>query len=330
MKAQEILQRCPNTRCIQIEPGFVWIAGRDGRTRYQPFPAGKYILHMPAMIGRTKDGKTPLFFGFDSLSVTGERHGLPYINRCVQMCEKYGVIGVYPFPPQSEFFSLWHGWTTPGGAIRGRMVRDDIPFVAAVAEAVGSRVSRLFGNGDLQFCAAGFSDAGQFVQMIDLRMPGVFSLVISVNGTIDVTLPAPLPGSRIVVIHGGNNHVLPEDGGIGQGLIACAKCWVAAGARAARSRPDMQAYRYAVANGVLEAQMGYGEGFTVKRFGDAAVQFTVEGGGHEWFGRLQGRVDGQNVESLWSPTNKGPIATNFAVNETIPQECGWQEVARRH
>lgn len=286
-----------------------------------------YILHVPETLRCTAEGRFVALVNCDSWAAD-ERHGGPIVNGLNEVCDQYGVIGVYPYP-YPQWGGLWRGWNTPDGALRYNKRWDDVLFISDLLDSLESEV------GALNFIAAGFSNGGMFVQNVDLRLPGRLKGVVSVNGTIDPALPLPTPGSRIVVIHGvenpkvkdpkkrGGDRMLPYRGGVGTSLRAKFECRLLGGARAHESRPDLQARRYAEANYVL-GQRWEDEhpGFTRVVYGwdepAFAVEYLVHGGGHAWYGRKTGK----GMESPFSRLNASLMPTVFSVNDTIVREAG--------
>ena len=91
--------------------------------------------------------------------------------------------------------------------------------------------------GATEFILAGFSNGGMFVQNCELRLPGKFKGVVSVNGTIDPKLPLPCPGAKIVVIHGDEDSHAALQGWSWAEPRAKFECWLLGGGnRAAESK----------------------------------------------------------------------------------------------
>lgn len=305
----QIQKRCPGIRLVQLRV--------QGMLR-------NVLLYVPANLRRTADGRLVILLGLDSWS-PDERHGLPVVNRVVQdICEQFGVIGVFPFP-YPQCLGLWRGWNTPEGALRWSPAFDDTNFIEELLEYLNGEF------GSIQVVAAGFGAGGTFAQLLDVRLPGVLHGVASINGTIDPTnLPFPRRGARILVVHGKHNPLLPFEGGVASTFKKRLHAWLLAGRRAHLSRPADQVARYAVANGLLDQMQMPPElqrpgvcDFTCygPPLSSPAVQYLVNGG-HMWYGR---NVGGQ-YESMLSHANVGAAPPSFSVNEAIAQAFAFDQL----
>lgn len=308
MNAAEILSVVPNSRLMDLGSG-------EGR---------KSILQLSKDLALTASGHHVGFIGPDSWAGPwDERQGMPYVNRCADMCQQYGLVGIWPFPDRR----WWgRGWCAPGGALRFDKGRADLDFFAALIDTVRREI------GPIDFIMGGFGDAGLFCRLFDCLMPGLLIGHVSVNGTCRATSPRPRPGSGVMVCHGLDNQFFPPRGGIGKSLIAQARCRLL-GKCAWESRPDLQVLDYAEVNGVLgekvqEHQAGYIRTQYGKNPDCPIVEYQVVGGKHSWYGRRRGEEGGMNMESSRSLGNTGNAPPDFSVCDAIAKEFRFAQLTR--
>lgn len=289
MKISEIMSQCWTTDLLNIEV--------EGRLR------SAIIMQPLGFI--TATGCRKAIIWLDSWSID-ERHGAPIVNGGHDLCRKVDALSVSAFPARRGKFS--YGWNTPNGAIRTKPGWDDINYLHRLIASLRDE------HGPLDVYLVAFSDASMLAHIAAYRLaPGTIRGVVSVNGTVDPSLPLPHPGIKFLCVHGTENTMLPFHGGVGTSLRARLTAWLLSGDRARASRPDMQAPRYAAANGFSEpTEVESSRESHTTWWGQECRQILVEGGGHEWFGRRRGG----KMESPFSRGNAGRN-TSFDVNQAI-------------
>jgi len=306
---KQILEGSPRSVLRTLQPGH---AGRG------PTLGGQYIQHVPKQQRVTPDGRPVIAIFTDSWS-PDERHGAPIVNGGIELCERYGIIGIFPFPHPRQF-GLNRAWNTPLGAVRYRKGYDDVDCMNALLDELENEF------GSAQFCMLGFADAGMFNVICDGRLPGRILGVVTVNAPYDPKIHFR-PGSRLLAIFGDANPLLRYEGGVAPSLRAKLQCWLLGGKRAWQSRPDLAAEACAKANGITTPGRTRTEGdavITAYGENDAIVNIVVVNGAHKWYGRRTGKGMGSKF-STWNATTGSP-EPNYSVNDEAGRFFGWDKL----
>jgi poly(3-hydroxybutyrate) depolymerase len=314
MKIKEILSRSPASKLRTIQPGQ---AGRG------PNLGAQYILHVPSELSTRLNGRHVIAIFCDSWSFD-ERHGGPIVNGGIDLCNEFGVIGVFPFP-HPRLRGFYRGWNLPNGPVRSTRSYNDAAFIRELILGLQKEY------GSAEFVLIGFSDAGMFVEQCNALNPGLIHGVVAVNAPYDPDDVIFPHGSRILSIHGGSNPILPYHGGVGPSFTARARCWLVGGSRAWRSRPDLAVYACAEANGVADQAQMWTEGdVTITQYGDDGpiVDIVVFNGGHMWFGRSEGGEMESPFSRFNAKTGMPPPA--FSVNQAIARFYRWEQLVVAH
>ena len=246
-----------------------------------------YLVHVPKGL----DPKTPapVVVAFHGAGMTGRIfRAVSGLDACA---DEHRFVVVYP--DGSGFVQTWNSGGIPFVASRAddvafaRDLLDDLKAVAAVDP------KRVY--------AAGFSNGGMMAYKLANEAADAFAAVCAVGGTMTYDDPSPKRPVPVLHFHGTDDVFVPyvgapsgKKGQAFKSVEATAKAW----AKADGCPPDPTEVALPDADpddGCKVKRKTYGPGTG----GAEVVVYTVEGGGHNWFGRPSlGGLTGRSTKDI--------------------------------
>ncbi|MCA9805168.1 MAG: hypothetical protein KC777_24530 [Cyanobacteria bacterium HKST-UBA02] len=150
--------------------------------------------------------------------------------------EERGFAVVYPLAEVGD--DGLASWNSPGAGLTPTdPTYDDVDYMKAVVDSVKNDLGISVDPNDQ--ILVGFSEGGEFVHHLVGEMPGVFSDRAAVHGTLTGSEAWPTDPMPVVLIHGGADHMLPFEGGMGV-MSWAAQQWTGALDKIRQSNPAMQ------------------------------------------------------------------------------------------
>ncbi|MEZ4536999.1 MAG: PHB depolymerase family esterase [Cyanobacteriota/Melainabacteria group bacterium] len=252
----------------------------------------RYEVYVP----KNYDEKTPMPLIMILHGTTLERSNRYFADqlRMEDLADRHGFVAVYPIAHSRPVFGgivEVDSWNADGLNIMEQDRRyDDVLFLDHVLDDVSGKMSV-----DIKrISAVGHSAGGMLIQRYQLERPGRLASIASISGTILVNKEAPAgleqkdqSGVPILIIHGGDDYVLPYNGG-------SKLAWLGAdyfdGAN--NSRPYLQKILWAKLNGCeKKPRVVLSNNVTVSEFSRCAAgpvfEYKINDQGHKYPSKIE-------------------------------------------